>query len=154
MPDYTPEQKAAFTAWWKLKNELDSVKEREMQARILCTNLFFASPEQGTNSAVLAPGYVLKATFGVNISLPGNDEVDLAVDEIKAVGDYGEFIAADIFKWKPSLSVTTYNKVKNNAKFTDDEIANQAKAIKSIVERVITIKPATVALEYVQPKAK
>ncbi len=127
--------------WEAAEKALARAKEAELALRNQVVEAFYPShKDEGTENVLLGNGYKLKAVFKMNRRLAGVDDVNTALEKIEALGPEGRFIAERIVRWKPELSKTEYDKA--DLKY------------QKIINTVLTISPATPALEIVEPKAK
>lgn len=132
-----------LAAWEAAQKSALHWKLEEMRLRMLVNELF---PEverlgEGTHYVPLSNGYRLKGEHGWNYTLNGKDDavaVHQALDKLEKIGDDGKFIAERVVKWKPDLSVSEYKKLRPEHK--------------SIIDTVLTTKPASPALSIVAPK--
>jgi len=143
----------AILAWTDAKTSLGSIKELEMMLRTNVSEMLFPDPKKGTQRYDLGAGYKIKLVHGWTYTLGDKtnqasirDQVDKALDDIAALGDAGELIAASLVRWKPELSTTEYEKL-SDANATD----TQLKA-KAIIDAILTVKAASPTLELETPK--
>lgn len=136
-------------AWNSEKSTLASVKARESAMRAEIVRRFFPKIEKGTNRFDLGKGYKLKAVHDLNYSVENGDKLTDVLKRMSETGNEGPFIAARIIKRKPELSVSEYNALLNNA----DDGNGTARAILTILNEILTIKPGSTALEIEEPKA-
>lgn len=147
--NWTPDQ--VLQAHLEAKTALGKAVETEIALRKEVKARYFpdAGDTKGTFNFDLGNGYKLKLKNGEYVKVADTDEQSLetALDAIAKIGNLGAVMADELVKFKPELSLTEYNKLKDN----DDA---QAKRIKSIIDKHITITPATPTLEFVEPKNK
>jgi|WetSurMetagenome_2_1015567.scaffolds.fasta_scaffold497834_1 hypothetical protein len=130
--------------WRKASTELAAIKTSEMNLRSQVVGQFFtaaiATPlPKGTENVELGNGYKLKAVFKLNYTLDNeNDAVDKILTRMEKLGPEGQFIAERIIRWKPDLDVKEYERL--DPKY------------KKLIDEVLTIKPGTPSLEFVEPK--
>lgn len=137
--------------WQKSKEELQSVKEKEMEYRKICAALLVPAKSEGTTNVELGGGYKAKVVHKYNYTLPDNDKTWAALDKISAIGNEGKFIADRLVSWTPNFLKTEYTTLQEEA----EKGSEQAKAILKIVnEELITIVPAAPTLDIVEPKVK
>jgi hypothetical protein len=146
LSSYGGDKDKVLLEWQAAKQAMDITKGREMSLRLAVFELLVPNPIEGMNTVALGNGYELKAEHNFNYKLGEKAEVEAALDEIEACGTEGKFIAERLVKWKAEPSVTEYRKL-------DTESANH-RQIKTIIDRVLTIKPGTPALEIKAPKGK
>lgn len=122
--------------WYAIQNELKALKATEMLLRQKIFKGYFTEPKEGTNTAPLAHGWVLKGTYVLN------RDVDLAT--MGAMKE--QFIAAGVstdtlVQFKPSLVVKEYRTL------TEEQ--------RHLFDRALIIKPGAPSLEIMLPaKAK
>lgn len=129
----------ALAEWQAAKTALDAAKEAEMQLREQVGKLAFPNPTEGTQSLDLGDGWSIKLVHKMNYTLASNDEVDDALTRISNMNNEGKFLAERIVSWKPSLSLSEYRELEPQ--------------YKSVIDKVLTIKPAAPTLEIKPPKA-
>jgi len=125
-----------LSEWYRLQDELKRIKASEMLLRQKIFGAYFQSPVEGTNSAPLTDGWVLKGKYTINRDIdPG------AFGAMKE-----QFIAAGIaydamVQYKPSLVLKEYRTL------TEEQ--------RQLFDRALIVKPGSPALEIVLPaKAK
>lgn len=123
---------ADMAEWQRLNALLRVTKASEMLLRQKIFKNFFPDPKEGTNTAPLAEGWVIK----------GKHTVTREYDEglLQAMGEqlYNAGIpVASLVKWKPSLVVAPYREL------TDEQ--------RALFDQVLLIKPGSPALEIVLP---
>ena len=131
---------AALLAWKTAKAELDAAQanERELRAKVIEmfsteTNEMHSGVE---NIDLNYDRWILKITHKLDYKLADRDAVMSALTQISTSQEGGNIIAERLVKWKPELSVSEY-KLLNGGQRT-------------IIDRVLTIKPATKSLELTQ----
>lgn len=128
-----PVTQADLDEWSKLTQDLASLKSREIILRMKIFHGFFPKPIEGTNTAPLSAGWVIKATY------PIGRKPDLALltaltPELRAAG-----IPLDsVVRYKPEIAVGEYKKLSEEHR--------------ALLDRALEIKPGTPGLEIVQPK--
>lgn len=135
-------------AQWNTENErLAVAKANEMALRTklvkLCSD---PSKDKGTEYVDLANGYRLKMVKAVNYGFVkaadgkklDKGAVDSALSAIEAADPAGAFIASELVKWEPKLSLTIYDKLEA--------------PLKAIIDKVIVTSPGAPKLEIVPPK--
>lgn len=118
--------------WDRLQQELKRVKTAEMVLRTKIFKSYFPTPAEGTNSAPLANGYVIKGTYVIS------REVDPGA--LQALGEQllAAAIRADsLIAYKPSLVKREYNTLT----------AEQ----KHLFDQCLVVKPGAPSLEIVLP---
>ena len=135
---------ADLEEWFRLQEQLKKIKASEMLLRQKIFGAYFPSPEEGTNSAPLADGYVLKGKHTINRELdPGAfgamrvPDPDSGKSRFEAAG-----INVDsLVQYKPSLVLKEYRTL------TEEQ--------RKLFDQVLIVKPGSPALEIVLPaKAK
>jgi hypothetical protein len=170
----TPEEKiakrdAAISKWLDRKNALDSIKPQELEARGEVTTILFPNPHKGTQHYHLNGGYKIKLVHGTNYTLgdkdkiigEGEDAVKVPIaDQVremlgkvyhhliatgKTEAEANEFCNT-IVKWTPELHEKTYLAL---------DPANNVDAVtKTLIDEILTTKPATPQLTFETPKEK
>lgn len=127
--------------WLDAKSAAASAVELERNLRQAVMLAFYPEqqPEKGTFNQELGNGYKLKFGFKQNISLNATLVNDV-LSEIERSSEDGRFIAERLVKFKPELSLTEYNNLSDNHR--------------RIIDRIVTTKPASPTIEFVEPKAK
>jgi hypothetical protein len=135
--------------WQELKDALAKAKEQEMELRKYIVSRVFPESHEGTNKLELGGGYELKAAIKYNYNLdPDINKVEAALDQISKIGNIGPFMANRLVKWSASFLLTEY-RVLQAADASEDE-----KAIKKIIDGVLTITEAAPGLEIREPRSK
>ena len=157
-PQVTIEQRnAKIRAWLASKITLQTAKDGELNLRTSVTQMLFPNPIKGTQRYELGDGYKVKLVYGYNYNLgnkdklndknekvPVNEQVESVMDAIEALGNEGAFLADRLIKTKYELSVSEYQKL--------DETNPTHKAIKALIDGILTVTPATPTLEFEEPK--
>lgn len=122
--------------WYRLQEELKKVKASEMLLRQKIFGAYFPSPTEGTNSAPLADGWVLKGKHTINREIdPG------AFGAMKEQFAEAGIAADSMVQYKPSLVLKEYRTL------TEEQ--------RQLFDRALIVKPGSPALEIVLPaKAK
>jgi hypothetical protein len=133
----------------KLKDDIDKLKEREMELRKYIVDRCFPNKQEGTNILALGAGYELKAGVKFNYKLDTDlKKVENALDDIAVMGNEGAFLADRLVKWEATFLLTEYREIcKSDA--TDIQ-----KKIRKRIEDVLTITEAAPTLEIKEPKRK
>lgn len=122
--------------WYLLQAELKALKASEMLLRQKIFKFYFPTPIEGTNSSLLAEGWVLKGKYSIVRDV---DEGALGAMK-QALADAG-IRSDDLVKYKPSLAVAEYRTL------TAEQM--------QLFDQCLIIKPGSPALEIVLPaKAK
>lgn len=131
-PQMTPEQaQQRLQEWYQKQAQLKTLKTHEHLERVALASFFFSQPREGVNRIDLGGGFDLKLQYGYNYKV---DEADL--DQVKAT-DIKKLKLPwdDLFKYKPELVKSVYNKLS----------AEQ----KKFVDQILEIKEASPQLEIV-----
>lgn len=135
---------ADLSEWYRLKDQLASVKAAEMLLRTKIYKGLFKDPKEGTNSLPLAEGWVIKAKRVINrdidlASLNVNSIVDPAT-QMSRLSSHG-IHPEQLVKWKPELVTVAYRAL------TAEQM--------EIFNECLTIKDGSPSIEIVLPaKAK
>ena len=130
----------AISKWEHAQSVLELAKAAELDARADMAALAFpqgAAPA-GTAYVPLMNGWRLKGTFGTNITIDRAALPDMLL-ALAAAGPAGAAAAETVFRYKPELVATVYK--------------NLMPSLASLVDTVLTSKPAMPAFELVAPKA-
>lgn len=127
---------ADLEEWFRLQDQLKKIKAAEMLLRQKIFCAYFPSPVEGTNSAPLADGYVLKGKYTINREVdPG------ALGALKEQFVQAGISADALVQYKPSLVLKEYRTL------TEEQ--------RQLFDRVLIVKPGSPSLEIVLPaKAK
>lgn len=123
---------AELHRWSVLSEQLADIKAQEIALRIKLFNQAFPMANIGTNTAALNEGWELKGKLTANKSIDKAELLTLQPEFKKLSIDVNT-----VFNWKPELSKTQYDKLNLKQK-------NQ-------VDRVVTLKKGTPALEIILP---
>jgi hypothetical protein len=132
----------------KLKDDIDKLKEREMELRKYIVDRCFPNKQEGTNTLALGAGYELKAGVKFNYKLAENKIVETCLDKISAIGNQGAFVADRLVSWSPSFLLTEYHNLQEQAKEGD----KSAIEILKICSEMLTINEAAPTLTIKEPK--
>jgi len=137
-----------LSRWQMAQDTLAAAKAAEMDLRKQIVAFSFDPTKQsGTERIELGNGYELKAVKKLNYGFvkrgDGSNKldkgaVDLALTKIEQSGPAGAYIADNLVKWEPTLSLTEYKKL--------DE------PLKKIIDAVIVTSDGAPSLEIVPPK--
>lgn len=131
LPEHTVTQKD-LEAWYQLQLELKRIKASEMLMRMKIFKHYFPAPAEGTNTAPLADGYVIKATYPITRDVdPG------ALQALKDTLLEQGVRADELVQYKPSLVVKEYRTLT----------AEQ----QHLFDQCLIIKPGSPGLEIVLP---
>jgi len=135
------ERDTLISKWLEAQAASKAAVETERLLRVQVMQSFFPEkqPDEGTVNEELGNGYKLKFVFKQNITL-NKDKVEDALSEIERLGEDGKFIAGRLIKFKPELSLTEYKQLEPK--------------MKKIIDKVITSKPGSPTIEFIEPKAK
>jgi hypothetical protein len=132
--ELTAEEKLAeLTLWFEVKAQLDRVKAQELELRNRIAKSHFPAPVEGTNTANLTDGWVLKMKYPLNRKL--DEPQFLAMRE--ALIEQG-VRTDELVVYKPDLSVSAYRTL------TAEQM--------HFFDQCLTITPGTPSLEIVKPK--
>jgi hypothetical protein len=158
-----------ISEWLGAKRTLESAKPIELDAREKVTTTLFPTPKKGTNRYHLNGGYSIKLVHGTNYTLGDKDKVEGEGEEARKVpvaeqvrdmlfkvyehltasgktADEANAFLGQIVVWKPELHEKTY--------LTLDTTNNVDAVTKSIIDEILTTKPATPQLTFETPKDK
>ena len=113
--------------------------ERDLRKAVMASFYPDEQPEKGTFNQELGNGYKLKFGFKQTLTLNAALVNDV-LSEIERSSEDGKFIAERLVKFKPELSLTEYN--------------NLSDTHRHIIDRIVTTKPASPTIEFVEPKVK
>lgn len=130
-------------SWVQSVSDLDAAKKRESELRKKVIDGNFPNnpegPISGTQTVDLGNGYKIKAEFKLNYRLENkNQELDKALDAIVNTFEEGDYVARNLVKWKPELSMTEYKKLPNE--------------IKSVIDEALVVTQGLPSLKFIQPK--
>jgi len=137
-----------LTLWKQMQINLDYAKSTEMDLRNKLVKLC-GDPEakKGTEYADLGHGYRLKIVKKLNYGFVKNEEgkkvdkgkIDAALTQIEKADAAGAFIAQELVKWEPKLSLTMYDKLEKN--------------LKAIIDPILITSDGAPTIEIVPPKS-
>lgn len=135
---------ALIVEWQRLKQQKEALEEQELIARNKVIAFYHEEITDlaGTENYDLSGGFKLKLTFAQRHSVPSAENgkaVKAVMEQLKGIGEDGAFIAERLFRWKPELSKSEYDRL--------------SPSVKRIVSKVVTTKPAQPTVEIVAPKA-
>jgi hypothetical protein len=135
---------ADLVAWFKLYDELASLKARESLLRGKIFKSFFKTPKEGTNNHELndGTGAVLKGTYVINraVDIGALDALKAAQAEAKQGSNVPKLNFDQLIKWKPEVAVGEYRKL------TEEE--------RNLFDQCLVIKVGSPQLEITIPKKK
>jgi|WetSurMetagenome_2_1015567.scaffolds.fasta_scaffold103746_2 hypothetical protein len=146
LKNLTPTAAELIRNWDAKAKAAKAAVAEERDARAAVVAHVFDGADYGTNNFDLGNGYTLKYVRSINYTLDTKDvdpntgasNTDRALDNIRALGNDGQFIADRLVKWKPELSVSEYKLLPNTHK--------------KIIDTVITTKDASPSIEITGPK--
>jgi hypothetical protein len=124
--------KALLLMWGELTELQKKIKSVEMEIRKKVANHFVPNPEEGTNTVDLGKGWKVKVKH--KLSRTADEAMFATVFE--ELGD--DYAKEDLFKFKPTLIQSKYNKLSD--------------ANKVIFDQCIVMKPGSPTIEIVPPK--
>ena len=133
-------------AWYEAKLALDAAKKNEAELRKQVLQSQFeeansSGPVSGTRKKDLGGGYTLKADFKLAYKLENkNRELENCLEAIANSFEEGNYIARNLVKWKPELSLTEYKKLPDD--------------VKKVFDEVVTVTQASTSLSVIPPKEK
>ncbi|HEX2242996.1 MAG TPA: hypothetical protein VHK27_07055 [Gammaproteobacteria bacterium] len=139
---------------WNLAQErLAAAKEEEMTRRkAVVAFAFDPNKKSGTERIALGNGYEAKAVKKLNYGFVKTPQgkldkaaVDAALTAIEQSHKHGAYIAENLVRWQPELSLTEYKKL--------DE-SEELKPLKAIIDKVIVTTDGAPTLEIIEPKGK
>lgn len=145
--EFIEKRDALLLQWQDAQKRLEVAKAEEMVLRKQCVDFAFDQDKiSGTERVELGGGWEAKAvkklTYGFIQDKEGKLDrkaINAALDKIEARSDAGAYIAENLVKWTPALSVTEYNKLN-----PEDKAA---------IDAVIVTKEGAPTLEIIAPKA-
>lgn len=124
---------AKLNEWYSLKEQLDVMKDRELNLRKQIFGEVFVNPTEGTNKFAIGDGFVLNGGYKLN------RKIDNAVFQAMRPQLMEAGIRVDeLVEYKPDLRTTIYKKM------TDEQ--------RALFDQCLTISPGTPSLEIVKPK--
>lgn len=137
---------AILKAWSDANEELQAVKHREFQLRMMAFQRNIPDPKEGTNTLEIGAGYVLKADHKYNYNLAKilkNDRFEVVAVLDDRLDEYqreteDKAAAERLVKWSPEISVTEYKRMKDTNAFRH-------------IAPFLTIKPGMPTLKIVAP---
>lgn len=90
--------------WLKLKSELDAIKKKEADLRKILFQGAFPNPVEGTNTATLEDGTIVKGTHKITRNI---DEAALPA----ILEQMPEAVRGNLVAYKPSLATSAYRKL-------------------------------------------
>jgi hypothetical protein len=136
----TNSQTDLLARWNAAKTALATATAAEKELRAEVIKLFSTETNEmksGVENIDLGfDKWELKITHKLNYKLADKDAVNVALASITQSMDGGRIIAERLVKWEPELSVSEYNKLDG--------------AQRTLINKVLTITPATKAIEIKQ----
>lgn len=122
-----------FNEWYTLKQQMETIKEREAELRKKIFAAYFTEAHEGTNKLELQGGYTLNGKRVISRTIDKGAMVSLT-PELQAAG----IRLDDIVEWKPSLKLSMYRKL------TEEQT--------KLFDQILVIKDGMPGLEIVAPK--
>lgn len=119
--------------WYKLQEELGRLKIQEMDLRKKIFGSYFTEPVEGTNTAPLTEGWVLKGQYKIDRK---PDEALLTT--LSPVFKEKKIPVKELIIYKPELALRVYRTLSEEERV--------------IFDQCLVIKPGSPALEIVKPK--
>ena len=134
----TNEQLQLLSEWYELKQQLDTIKAKEMEVRKQVSSIFtIGVNEEGSETIDFAEGYKVKKTQKFNFTCDPIERIEEVLSQI----DFEKYPGVSgVFRFKPELSITIYRTLPDE--------------VKSLVDSVITVKVAAPTIEIIPPKGK
>jgi|LakMenEpi03Aug12_release.lakeMendotaPanAssembly.Ray.scaffolds.fasta_scaffold1430750_1 hypothetical protein len=127
--------------WRQLKSQLDEIKARENELRQAIASsdeLFDQSRETGTQTFDLGHGWKIKCEKKLNYSVENKQgEAFAALHAIASLGPVEEHQTKKLMSFSPSLSLTVYRELSDEAR--------------RIIDKIVTTKPAMPTVTLVEP---
>jgi hypothetical protein len=119
----------ALERWYELNEDLKRIKVEEMQLRKKLFGQYFGNPVEGTNTASLSKGYVLKGIYKLNRKVNEN-----ALLELQKENGMDAVVKACVV-YKPELVKKEYNKLTDaqRAKFDNALVITEGAPTLSVV---------------------
>lgn len=124
----------ALERWYRLNEELKRIKAEEIQLRKKLFSQYFGNPVEGTNTAPLQGGYVVKGVHKINRKV--SETALLAVKKRKGMAA----VAKACITYEPKLVKKEYNKL--------------TEAQRAIFDNALIITDGAPSLSVVLPKTK
>ncbi len=135
---------ADLEEWYRLQEQLKKIKASEMLLRQKIFGFYFQAPVEGTNSAPLADGWVLKGKHTINREVDPGALGAMRVPDTetgKSRFDAAGINVDKLIQYKPSLVLKEYRTL------TDEQ--------QKLFDQCLIVKPGSPSLEIVLPaKAK
>lgn len=119
--------------WFELTKQLENVKKQEMDLRKKIFAFYFQHPKEGTNTAPLTDGWVLRGQYKIDRKIDEATLLTLA----PMLREKGVPVDS-LVKYKPELATTVFRTL------TLDQL--------KLFEQVMVSKPGSPSLEIVLPK--
>jgi len=136
----TNEQDQLLSAWKAADNAKKEATAKELELRNKVIEAFSDITDEMHKSIenidLGYDRYELKIGHKLNYKLADSEAVKLALQQIATSVEGGHIYAERLVKWKPELSVSEYDKLPGG--------------LRSTIDRVLTITPATKSLEIKQ----
>jgi len=117
---------------------LKATKASEMVKRLeLVEACFPAGLVMGTNTAVLAGGYMLKAVVSPNPKVTDIAVLQMAITKLSALGEAGMLIASRLVNWVPEIRIGEHKKLDAR--------------MRKIIDKAIVIDKSSPSVTLVEP---
>lgn len=143
---YNGDVNALMVEWGKAQEAVVQAVDYERALRKAIFEIKFPKPKEGTQRIELGNGYNLKATFPYTYTLD-KDRTEKTIEDIAKFGQRAAVIADRLVGWKPELSIKEYRLLQA------ENLSDEDKAIKKLIDAVLTVKPGMPQLEIEAPKA-
>jgi hypothetical protein len=129
---------AKIQRWADKAEELARVKAEELALRLELVAEHFPKGCTGTVKVEVGAGYVLAGEFGVYYRLPAEDKTRPVLNRMAAADAAGPELVKRLVKWTPEVRV--------------GELKQLPPRMRSLIDKVLTVSPATPSLELREPK--
>lgn len=126
---------ADLEQWYRLQEELAAMRKSEMLLRLKIFGHYFPDPKEGTNSADLSDGYVIKGKRTINREIDKGGLLAMTPQLAEA-----GIPLAELVDWKPSLVLRQYRGLT----------AEQT----HLFDQCLIVKDGAPALEIMKPKKR
>lgn len=132
-----------LSEWYSLKEQLDTIKNKEIVLRQFIAKALFCEPVEGTNTYDLkqlndTTGAVAKVTHTINRAVKEDLLEELEKSQALPDNNMPKLDLKKLVKWKPEVSIKEYRTL------TDEE--------RHLFDQVLVIKPGMPGLEIMIPK--
>jgi hypothetical protein len=119
--------------WYTLGDQLAALKKQEMELRKKIFAAYFPTPKEGTNTAHLADGWVIKGAYPITRDVDAENLVTM-----RPYLSQEGIVVDSLIKYKPELILPAYRAL------TPEQMVK--------FDNILKIKPGSPALEIVKPK--